>query len=233
MKACIRNPRGRSSTCSAVYLQRALITSVFMFGAFRSAFSQSTLRASVPAPALTVVVDNYSRASTAELARAEREADRIFGRAGLSIAWLNCSTVQLTVDEQLSCHKAIEATDVRLRILPPPILNKFQVTVFGFAVHPVLASVYYDYAVRLAKSDNAEFELPIILGCAIAHEIGHLLLGPNNHSSDGIMRAKWERKQVEQAMWGTLLFTSEQSKIIQSEARRRVPEENGMARNAR
>jgi hypothetical protein len=75
---------------------------------------------------------------------------------------------------------------------------------------------------RLAKTDDAEFELPIILGSAIVHEIGHLLLGPNNHSADGIMCAKWERKQVEQARWGSLLFTSEQSKVLRAEVQRRT-----------
>ena len=75
-----------------------------------------------------------------------------------------------TADLQGPCQKTPEATDIRLRILPAPIQNKFQDTVFGFTVQPVLASVYYEYAVRLAKSDDAEFEAPIILGCVIAHD---------------------------------------------------------------
>jgi len=193
-----------------------------VFGVFGHACSQTAFSAPVPTPKLTIVVNNYSQASASVLAKAEKEADRIFGGAGLSAVWLNCSTGQPTVDEQRSCQEPVKATDVRLRILSAHVQDKFQHTVFGFAVHPVLASVYYEYVVRLAKTDDAEFELPIILGCAIAHEIGHLLLGPNNHSADGIMRPKWERKQVEQARWGTLLFTSEQSKVIQAEARRRT-----------
>jgi hypothetical protein len=175
-----------------------------------------------PSAAITVQIYNYSQASPAILTGAEREAGRILTQAGLRAVWLDCPVVPFTVDSHAPCQKAPEATDIRLRVLTAPIQNKFQDTVFGFTVHPVLASVYYEYVVRLAKTDDAEFELPIILGCAIAHEIGHLLLGPNNHSADGIMRAKWERKQVEQAMWGTLLFTSEQSKVIQAEARRRT-----------
>ena len=218
MKASIGYGFSRPCTRSTGWLQRVLIISVWVFG---HAFSQNVFSATAPTLSLTIIVDNYSQASAAVLARAENEAGRIFGRAGLSAVWLNCSTGQVSVDTQPSCHKAVEATDVRLRILPAHVRDKFQGTVFGFAVHPVLASVYYEHVVRLAKTDDAEFELPIILGCAIAHEIGHLLLGPNNHSADGIMRAKWERKQVEQTMCGTLLFTSQQSKVIQAEARRR------------
>jgi hypothetical protein len=49
----------------------------------------------------------------------------------------------------------------------------------------VLQSFYYEYAVRRAKSDDGEFEGRIILGCAIAHEVGHLQLGSNRHSGCG------------------------------------------------
>src|SRR5215469_4419013 len=190
-------------------------------GAIGYAFSQTGFSDPVPTPRLTVVVDNYSQASDVVLARAEREADRIFRKAGFSAVWSNCSPGQSAIDTQRFCQKAVAATHVILRILPAPVLNKFQDSLFGFAVHPVLASVYYEYVLRLAKTDDAEFELPIILGCAIAHEIGHLLLGPDSHSGTGIMQRKWEREQLRQAMMGTLLFTSEQSKVIRDEVQRR------------
>ena len=61
-------------------------------------------------------------------------------------------------------------------MLTVPVQNKYEDSVFGFTIHPVLATVYYEYAVRRAKSDHAEFEIPIILGCVIAHELGHLPL---------------------------------------------------------
>ena len=64
--------------------------------------------------------------------------------------------------------------------------------------------------------------MPIILGCVIAHEIGHLLLGSNSHSVSGIMQGRWERRQVRQAVTGTLLFTPEQAKLIQAEAQTRM-----------
>jgi hypothetical protein len=136
---------------------------------------------------------------------------------------LECPAVQSSADTQGPCQKAPpEATDIRLRILSAPVLDKFHNSVFGFAVHPVLASVYYEYVVRLAISDDTVFELPIILGCAIAHEIGHLLLGSNSHSGMGIMQRKWEREELRQAMMGRLLFTVNQSNLIQAEARRRT-----------
>ncbi len=171
-----------------------------------------------PSPTITVKIYNYSQASPAILAGAEREAGRILGRAGLQAVWLECPVGPSTPGPQTPCQKALEASDLRLRVLAAPIKNKFQDTVFGFAVHPVLASVYYEYAARRAKTDNADFKAQIILGCAIAHELGHLLLGTNSHSDEGIMQPRWETRQFRQLTMGTLLFTTEQSKLMLVEA---------------
>jgi hypothetical protein len=175
-----------------------------------------------PSPRIRVRVNNYTQATPAMLAGAEREAGRILDRAGLQIVWLDCSAGHSTADRQDPCREPLEATDIVLRLLSESTQNKFQDTVFGFAVVPILASVYYDYAVHLARSDNAEFEIPIILGCVIAHEVGHLLLGSNSHSGSGIMQGQWERGQIRKAMTGTLLFTPEQAKLIRAETQKRM-----------
>ena len=178
-------------------------------------------------PTITVQIYNYSLASPTVLVEAEREAGRILRMAGLRAVWLECPVVPSTLGSRGHCEKAPEATDLRLRVLGAPITNMFQDTVFGFTVHPVLASVYYEYAWRRAKSDDAEFEIPIILGCAIAHELGHLLLGANSHSDKGIMQPRWEPNQVRQLMMGTLLFTTEQSSLMRGQAQMRTRLQGG------
>jgi hypothetical protein len=179
-----------------------------------------------PQPTITVQIYNYSQASPAMLVEAEREAGRILGAVGLRPVWVECSVEPSTSGLEGPCQKAPAATDLRLRVLGAPVTNIFRDTVFGFAVHPVLASVYYEYAARRAKTDNAEFEAPIILGCAIAHELGHLLLGTNSHSDEGIMQPRWESSQFRQLMTGALLFTSEQSKLMLVAARARSERQN-------
>jgi hypothetical protein len=173
-------------------------------------------------PTIRVRVNNYTKGSPATLVRAEREAGRILGKAGLQTVWLDCPAGHSAPDPEDPCQEPLEATDIALRVLSESTQNKFQDTVFGFGVVPVPASVYYDYAVHLARRDNAEFEIPIILGCIIAHEVGHLLLGSNSHADSGIMRGHWERGQIQQAMTGALLFTPEQAKLIQAESQKRM-----------
>jgi hypothetical protein len=135
-----------------------------------------------PSPTVTILVYNHTQASAAILAGAEREAGRIFGEAGLQPVWLDCLDRDAAAHLQELCHKGREPIDVALRVLPGHIQSRLQDTLFGFAFPPALASVYYEYAGRLASSDT---EISIMLGCAIAHEVGHLLLGPNSHSGGG------------------------------------------------
>jgi hypothetical protein len=173
-------------------------------------------------PTIRIRVNNYTQASPATLAGAEHEAGRILDKAGLQSVWLDCPPGHSTADPQDPCGEPLEAIDIALRVLSESSQNKLRDTAFGFAVVPILASVYYDYVAHLARSDNAEFEIPIILGCVIAHEIGHLLLGSNSHSGSGIMQGNWERGQIRKAMTGALLFTPEQAKLIQAEAQVRM-----------
>jgi len=200
---------------------------VGLIGIMRFAFPETAFAGeNDPSPTITVQVYNYSQASPATLRGAEREAGRILGEAGLHAVWLACPVVPFTVGPQGPCQKEPVATDIRLRVLAAPIHHKFQDNVFGFTVHPVLASVYYGYAVRRAKSDDAEFEVPLILGCVIAHELGHLLLGPNGHSAGGIMQQEWGPKQLRLSLMGGLVFTSQQSELLRGAARARTERQN-------
>ena len=73
--------------------------------------------------------------------------------------------------------------------------GRLGVDTLGFALVDVdagaglLATVYADRVRVMAQSagiDEAE-----LLGRAMAHEVGHLLLGTNGHAAHGLMRASW------------------------------------------
>ena len=58
----------------------------------------------------------------------------------------------------------------------------------------VLATVYVDRVERLARGSNGD--LGTLLGRAMAHEIGHLLMGRTAHAAAGLMRPRWTRAEV-------------------------------------
>jgi hypothetical protein len=50
----------------------------------------------------------------------------------------------------------------------------------------------------------------------MAHELGHLLLGINAHSSTGIMRPVWNDDDIVAASKGNLYFTQAQGQILRT-----------------
>jgi hypothetical protein len=181
-----------------------------------------------PNPEITVLVYNHAPAPGDILAAAEREADRIFSRAGVRVNWFDCSEGR--GDSAAVCLEGWGDTNIGLRVVATPmenprrrtrVIDDRQEEPLGFAVYPDLASVYYDYRARFGGDERA-LGLPMILGCAIAHELGHLLLGPNRHSTEGVMLPEWSPRQFRLARMRELSFTQEESCAIRTAARRRM-----------
>jgi len=175
---------------------------------------------------IKILVYNITQAPGATLAGAEREAGRILLKAGVRASWFECPAGHSDTEAQAVCQNGWGPNNIGLRILVKPTTssNRFQGDHLGFAVFPALASVYYDDNLRFT-GDDAGLGLPMILGCFIAHEIGHLLLGSNSHSKQGVMQAEWEERQIHQALAGDLLFTPEQSQRIRVETQARIERE--------
>jgi hypothetical protein len=83
------------------------------------------------------------------------------------------------------------------------------------------AGVLYD---RVQQLDSGRASDTILLGHAIAHELGHLLLGHGRHSVTGIMKADWDSRDLEAAGQGRLAFHSEERRHIQANVQRRLAE---------
>lgn len=53
----------------------------------------------------------------------------------------------------------------------------------------------------------------------MAHELGHLLLGTNSHSVNGLMRAHWDWENLQAAQRGELLFLRPEAAQIRNRFR--------------
>jgi hypothetical protein len=62
---------------------------------------------------------------------------------------------------------------------------------------------------RLASSDGTN--VANLLGHVAAHEIGHLLLGPNSHAVAGIMQAHWRLHELTGAELTRMVFLDRES----------------------
>jgi hypothetical protein len=179
---------------------------------------------------LTARVYNYAEASQRTLARAESEAGRIIGAAGVAAVWLDCPAFPTELrppaeQSDRDCSGPVSGATVILRILPrsTPANAAFRETIFGFADGRVLASVFCGRVEHFALDvDRDETEIPVILGHAMAHEIGHLLLGSGAHSKTGIMCGQWDRNYLRRALMGRLVFSPDEIARIQVEVLRRA-----------
>jgi hypothetical protein len=182
-----------------------------------------------PRPVVTVRVYDYAEASHGTMSRAEGEASRIVGSAGVTAAWLDCLAPRVSsqlASEQTSrdCGGPLSGATIALRILPrwTAANTAFRDTMFGYADGTALASVFYARVEDLAHGwDGNQQEIPVILGDVIAHEIGHLLLGSGAHSKSGIMCGQWDATYVRRALMGLQVFSPKQSERIQAEVVRR------------
>jgi hypothetical protein len=160
--------------------------------------------------AVNVRIYNHVKVKQESLRRAQSEATRIFGEAGVELRWL---PDPLTAN--ISLEPSTPDTNRRDPLLNIMLLNESMATQFrrpgkqfGFALHAI-AYVFCHRVEELARSGNSS--LPTILGHIMAHELGHLVLGESSHSSEGIMTGTLRKKHFEQANKGKLLFRAEEA----------------------
>jgi hypothetical protein len=217
--AVIGNQAGNRLTRPA--LRRRFPFWVVLFLATGSAFLSSATAATSQADnpvKISILVYNFVSVPDATLAAAEREANRILGLAGAQVDWISCpvQTESPSADASDPCRRGWTPQTPGLRIIAGS--NKFQTPEYGNTALPVLITVYYEKIQNRAHRDNSAAELPTLLGCVLAHELGHLLLGNPGHSSSGIMQPQWSATQIRQAQTGHLLFTREQATLIHAQA---------------
>jgi len=153
---------------------------------------------------LTVTLQVQNRAHVADdlLAQAQAEVTRIYARAGVNAVWANPAQVRVIILTR-------EASD-----LVNPIKDAM-----GFAPGSEVRRGRVAYILAYRVDDVAQahgMDRAALLGAAMAHEVGHLLLSINAHSKTGIMRADWNEEDFRRASVKQLFFTAEQGTQIRS-----------------
>jgi hypothetical protein len=167
---------------------------------------------------ITIHVYNYAAVPDKTLARAKEEAGRIFRNAGLTALWVDHA---LRAGDLRYPHYSTDSWDVTHLVIR--LLTQSQEgssnNAMGEALSLHIANVFMNRVTEQAAA--GELSASRMLGHAIAHEIGHLLLGDNSHSLGGIMVAPWSKQDLLRMVKGGLLFTHQEVTRIQSEVRHR------------
>ena len=168
------------------------------------------------AVSLTLSVFDDAALPPSVLSGAQARAESVLSTAGITLTWLDCSTSEHKATD-IGCAGMTYPTHLSVRL----VKNKRgpSKTTFGQSfLDGQGAGIYAEvYVTALACSREMEVvSQGDLLGYVVAHELGHLLLGPDSHSPSGVMRAVWQFNDLKQAARGRLAFTPEQLERKQS-----------------
>jgi hypothetical protein len=130
---------------------------------------------------------------------AVKEAHAILADAGFAPEWVRCAPGD-PVALAARCAVPLDSAELAVRIVDGGTPQRSSRLPLGYSlIDPrtrggSLATIYLDRVRWLAA--EAGTALTALLGRAMAHEIGHLLLGTTAHARVGLMRAVWSREAV-------------------------------------
>jgi hypothetical protein len=153
---------------------------------------------------LTVVLVDHAGVPPQVLAKAENHYIRVFSKAGVDARW-----VRPTIENG---RIAIDPSAVVIHVLSKSQTRRARAgqNCFGKALvnspdrRVDTAVVFYDHIRDVMVS--RKFDVALVLAQVMAHETGHLLLGPR-HSVSGVMKAAWSHEDYYNIEQGFGLFT--------------------------
>jgi hypothetical protein len=148
---------------------------------------------------LTIRVYDMANVDPRERASAIEQANAILADAGVAVDWRDCG--RRADGESGGCEVHRGRADLVIRVMHGGLESDTEMAhALGFSVVEAntgagaLATVFVNRVEPVARRAGAD--RATLLGRTIAHEVGHLLLGTNGHSEDGLMREMWTDMEV-------------------------------------
>ena len=175
--------------------------------------------AAVILDSLVVRIYDNTGVTATERSRAITRADSILDRADVDVEWLDCPS-RKSGKAAAACDTAPSRGELVIRLVNAPASDSYGAKrqALGYSLIDsatgvgTMATVFVDRVSRLAH--NARADRSTILGRAIAHEIGHLILASNAHADSGIMRETWTAQQLTSSRPEDWLFLPGQSEQL-------------------
>jgi hypothetical protein len=120
----------------------------------------------------------------------------VFAHSGSQVIWGNC---RAALAVRIACGIALQVNEIVVRILPGGLrsFDDFVILHLGSSIAGADGRSYASVFVPAVRAQAVDFGLSfnLLLAYAVAHEVGHCLLGPG-HSYAGLMRPAWKRKEA-------------------------------------
>jgi hypothetical protein len=182
-------------------------------------------RAAVVDPDFHIVVRTYDRsAALKDLEAAFAGTATILEEAGIGVTWVHCDVVFVQRVAN-PCLAPLAANEVAIRFVRLPHAAAQDLVTLGDSLVDTrlrvgsLATIYVDRVATLAS--RCQVEMQTLLARAVAHEIGHLLLGTTAHASTGLMRAAWSQAAIRRTDTTDWTFTTPDARALREGVRAR------------
>jgi hypothetical protein len=164
---------------------------------------------------LTVRLLDYVNLPAGTRSEVAASAKRILGQAGVAVEFVECYSGGVETGVP-ACNASLGPADLYLRIFQPKLAVKGGQ--LGYAAMTRESGAYITVFINpeQRKARAGSLDDGVLLGHAVAHEIGHLLLGANSHSSSGIMRPAWRPIDEEWMAKGVLVFDGSQARKMRA-----------------
>ena len=179
-----------------------LVAVASLFGSAASGRPKQELR-----PRLAISVFNDAQVPPGVLQAARTRAEMVLHDAGIALTWLDCGTPGNWVQD-IGCRDIAFPSHLSVRLARNGRYRTGEVFGESFLDDKGVgnyASVYVE-PLEASKALDVVKEGDL-LGYIVVHELGHLLLGLDSHSAEGVMRGKWDFATLQQAAHGTLVFS--------------------------
>lgn len=158
-----------------------------------------------PNPIIAIKVEMANALDGVNLLKAQRLTAAIYERAGVTLDWTSDNAMpgrSLTIVLTTIATAPTGLVPEAMGVTPSP----------GDGTRGTTAYIFMDRVMSFVTAHRVAVEF--VLACALAHEIGHLLLPPNAHAAGGIMRGSWNPMQFPPKAPGVLGFTEAQARLL-------------------
>jgi len=187
--------------------------------------SGKTIGAISAGQTLPVHLYDQAHVPAAVLYLAEGETTRLFEAAGIRLIWEQ-RAAEAPEDRGIDMSSATPPEPDERSYAVVRLTRRTPATTFpgalGFALpfarSGAHVSIFYERVEGLCRSVNAACY--VVLGEAIAHELGHVLLRSSDHSTAGLMQARWNAATWQLASAGLLAFSRQEAERMNAGLRR-------------
>ena len=202
-------------------MRRHLIATGVLAASFAWAATAFGAGPDAAAPVAIRVYDTTAL-SAVDLAAAQATAEAVLRSAGLAPEWAVCGRGAADAADD-PCDRTMRSGELAIRIVRVHVPDRYRGTLpMGDAFVDVdarsgsLATMYLDRVQWLASASGAD--ALVVLGRAMAHEVGHLLLGTNAHARAGLMRARWTAEELQRRHAEDWRFTGADARTMRGRA---------------